>query len=171
MDLGISGGPLPPQNQVMHDMSDMRWSFNSDGNEGYEIWIWIRSPVQPRAGVNQRIETKWGSVRARHARKLCKQHYDDSADVEILVESSIASSFEIEQLALPTASNEFLRIVKTCHFCHPHCSINWIERLTHVKHRRVWLWKELQIRHVVKLVLPSLPYFLPWSTLWFPHCV
>ena len=104
---------------IMHDMSDMRWSFNSDGSEGYEIWIWIRSPVQPRAGVNQRIETKWGSVRARHARKLCKQHYDDSADVEILVESSIASSFEIEQLALPTANNDFLRIVKACHFCHP----------------------------------------------------
>lgn len=32
----------------------------------------------------------------RHARKLCKQHYNDAADVEILVESSIASSFEIE---------------------------------------------------------------------------
>eukprot|EP00438_Fugacium_kawagutii_P014328 Skav232172 [mRNA] locus=scaffold4749:64875:77673:- [translate_table: standard] len=41
---------------------------------------------------------------ARHARKLCKQHYHDAADVEILVESSIASSFEIEQLGMAMLS-------------------------------------------------------------------
>ena len=36
----------------------------------------------------------------RHARKLCKQHYDDSADVEIIVESGVNSSFELELLGM-----------------------------------------------------------------------
>lgn len=49
---------------------------------------------------------------ARHARKLCKQHYDDSADVEILVESSIASSFEIEsRIRFPYVPNYLFYIM------------------------------------------------------------
>eukprot|EP00434_Breviolum_minutum_P037872 symbB.v1.2.033580.t2/scaffold4194.1/size43189/2 len=49
---------------------------------------------------------------ARHARKLCKQHYNDAADVEILVESSIASSFEIEsRIRFPYVPNYLFYIM------------------------------------------------------------